>query len=98
MANSTENKPNTLIGLDGLTRNPEDEENLNSMCYGLFNTVSGKQVLKYLKSLTIEAVAGPNISNEELRHLEGQRFIVGLIQRRINKGTSQKLVKENINE
>ena len=97
MANSTENKPNTLIGLDGLTRNPEDEENLKSMCYGLFNTVSGKQVLKYLKSLTIEAVAGPNISNEELRHLEGQRFVVGLIQRRVNKGKSQKIVKEKNN-
>ena len=68
------------------------------MCYGLFNTVSGKQVLKYLKSLTIEAVAGPNISNEELRHLEGQRFVVGLIQRRINKGASQKTVKEKIDE
>ena len=98
MAKSKENKHNTLIGLDGLTRNPEDEENLNSMCYGLFNTVSGKQVLKYLKSLTIEAVAGPNISNEELRHLEGQRFVVGLIQRRINKGASQKTVKEKIDE
>ena len=94
----SEDKPNNLIGLDGITRQPKDEENLNSIHYGVFNTVSGKEILKYLKSLTIEAVAGPNISDEELRHLEGQRYIVGLIQRRINKGASQKLIKEKTNE
>ncbi|BAQ87546.1 hypothetical protein [uncultured Mediterranean phage uvMED] len=93
----TENKPNKLIGLDGMTRESKDEENLNTLCFGVFNTVSGKEILKYLKSLTLDAVAGPEISNEQLRHLEGQRYIVGLLQRRINKGTSQKLVKENNN-
>ncbi|BAQ87622.1 hypothetical protein [uncultured Mediterranean phage uvMED] len=93
----TENKPNKLIGLDGMTRQSKDEENLNTLCFGVFNTVSGKEILKYLKSLTLDAVAGPEISNEQLRHLEGQRYIVGLLQRRINKGTSQKLVKENNN-
>ena len=93
----TENKPNKLIGLDGMTRQSKDEENLNTLCFGVFNTVSGKEILKYLKSLTLDAVAGPEISNEQLRHLEGQRYIVGLLQRRINKGTGQKLVKENNN-
>ncbi len=93
----TENKPNKLIGLDGMTRESKDEENLNTLCFGVFNTVSGKEILKYLKSLTLDAVAGPEISNEQLIHLEGQRYIVGLLQRRINKGTSQKLVKENNN-
>jgi hypothetical protein len=28
-------------------------------------------------------VNGPNVTNEELRHLEGQRYIVGLIEQRI---------------
>ncbi len=94
----TEKKPNILIGLDNIQRKPEDEENLNALFYALFNTPGGSQVLKYLKSLTIEAVAGPEISNETLRHLEGQRYLVGLMQRRINKGLSQNVVKENNNE
>ena len=93
----TEKKPNTLIGLDNIQRNTKDEENLNTLFYKMFTTSGGSEILKYLKSLTLEAVAGPEISNEQLRHLEGQRYIVGLLQRRINKGTSQKLVKENNN-
>ena len=45
---------------------------------------NGTEVLKYLKSVTIEAVSGPNISDAELRHLEGQRYLVALIVKRIN--------------
>jgi hypothetical protein len=54
-------------------------------------------VLQYLKAITIDSVAGPEISDHALRHLEGQRYIVGLIQRRVNKGKSQNIVKENNN-
>jgi hypothetical protein len=39
--------------------------------------------LQYLKSITIEAISGPNITSEELRHLEGQRYLVALIAKRI---------------
>ena len=45
----------------------------------------------------MDAVAGPEISNESLRHLEGQRYLVGLIQRRTNKGLSQNTIKEKSN-
>ena len=94
----TEKKPNTLIGLDNIQRNTKDEENLNTLFYKMFNTAGGSEILKYLKKLTLDAVAGPEISNESLRHLEGQRYLVGLIQRRVNKGVSQNMVKENNNE
>ena len=93
----TENKPNKLIGLDGMTRQSKDEENLNTLFYKMFTTTGGSEVLKYLKSLTIDAVAGPEISNESLRHLEGQRYLVGLIQRRTNKGLSQTTIQEKSN-
>lgn len=90
----TEKKPDMLIGLDGIKRKPKDEENLNTLFYALFNTPGGAEVLKHLKALTLEAVAGPEISDSQLRHLEGQRYLVGLIQRRVNKGLSQNTVKE----
>jgi len=51
-------------------------------------------VLQSLKSITIEAIAGGEITDRALRHLEGQRYLYGLIQRRINKGLSQKIVKD----
>ena len=93
----TEKKPDMLIGLDGIKRKPQDEENLNTLFYKMFNTAGGSEILKHLKSLTLEAVAGPEISDTALRHLEGQRYIVGLIQRRVNKGVSQNMIQENKN-
>lgn len=92
-----EKKPNMLIGLDNMQRRPQDEENLNTLFYKLFTTTGGSEVLKYLKSLSIEAVAGPEVSDQQLRHLEGQRYLVGLIQRRVNKGLSQNIVQEKSN-
>ena len=94
----TEKKPNMLIGLDGIKRKPKDEENLNALFHALFSTSGGSHVLKHLKALTLEAVAGPEITDQHLRHLEGQRYLVGLIQRRFNKGASQNMVKENKDE
>tara|TARA_Y100000590_G_scaffold470386_1_gene664391 strand:- start:9966 stop:10250 length:285 start_codon:yes stop_codon:yes gene_type:complete len=89
-----QNKP--LIGLDNYTRSPAEEERLNMVFVETFNTASGKEVLKSLRAITLESVAGGEVSNETLRHLEGQRYLVGLIQRRINKGASQKIIKEQI--
>ena len=87
-----------LIGLDNIKRNPKDEENLNALFYEMFKTPGGSFILKYLKALTLEAVAGPEVTDQHLRHLEGQRYLVGLIQRRVNKGINQNRVQENINE
>jgi hypothetical protein len=92
-----EKKPDMLIGLDGMKRKPADEENLNTLFYKMFNTTGGSEIIKHLKSLTLEAVAGPEITDGQLRHLEGQRYIVGLIQRRINKGISQNMIQEKQN-
>mgnify|MGYP003316203833 CR=1 FL=1 len=34
---TTEKKPNMLIGLDSIQRKPQDEENLNTLFYKMFN-------------------------------------------------------------
>jgi len=54
--------------------------------------------MDYLKSITINAVAGPEQSDSALRHLEGSRFLVGLIDTRIKLGVKQiaKVDKERI--
>ena len=77
---------NKNIGVDGLQRKKEDDEIISKNILATFNTPSGKETLSYLRGLTLDAVAGPNISDGELRHLEGQRYIIGLITRRMNHG------------
>ena len=43
-----------------------------------------RKLVFILDGLTIEMVNGPNVTTEELRHMEGQRYIVGLIENRMN--------------
>ena len=71
------------IGVDGYQRSKELDTQVSQNVAEVFNSPTGKEVLRYLRSITIEMVNGPNVSNEELRHLEGQRYIVGHIEQRI---------------
>ena len=73
----------TKVRLDGFNRAEEADKQISLTISQLFNTASGKEVLKYLRSITTEAVSGGNVSHAELRHLEGQRYLVGVIERRI---------------
>jgi len=78
------NQPRVNIGIDGSVRPVEADRHISQNVAEIFSTPTGKEVLRYLRSITIEMVSGPNISTEELRHLEGQRYLVGLIERRID--------------
>ena len=72
--------------LDGFPRGTEDEQQISLNFVSLFSSPAGAEVLKYLRSVTIEAVHGSAVTNDALRHAEGQRYIVGLIERRIQHG------------
>lgn len=72
------------IGIDGIQRKSEADVNISKNIAQIFSTPTGAEVLRYLRSITIEMVNGPNVSTEELRHIEGQRYIVGLLEQRIN--------------
>ncbi len=72
------------IGIDGIQRHIDRDVEISKNIAQIFNTPTGKAVLQYLRSVTIEMVNGPNVSTEELRHIEGQRYIVGLLEQRIS--------------
>ena len=72
------------VGVDGIQRPQDKDKEISLNVAEIFNTPTGNAVLKYLRSITIEMVNGPNVTTEELRHLEGQRYLVGLIESRIN--------------
>lgn len=71
------------IGLDGIQRSTDLDKQVSQNVAEVFSTPAGKEVLRYLRSITIEMVNGPNVTTEELRHIEGQRYIVGLLEQRI---------------
>lgn len=73
----------TNIGIDGYHRAEDLEKQINANVHSLFSSPTGNAVLSYLKSITIEAVHGAAVTNDVLRHAEGQRYIVGLIERRL---------------
>lgn len=76
--------PNKVnIGLDGIQRASDKDVQISQNISQIFESPTGKEVLRYLRSITIEMVNGPNVTTEELRHIEGQRYIVGLIEQRI---------------
>jgi hypothetical protein len=71
-------------GPDGVNRPIAEEERLNTLFHAMFTSQAGREVLAHLRRITIETAGGPAISNDELRHREGQRFLVYLIQARIH--------------
>ena len=72
------------IGVDGYQRATSQDLQISQNIAETFSTPAGEAVLKYLRSVTIGMVHGPNVTTEELRHHEGQRYIVGLLERRVS--------------
>jgi hypothetical protein len=79
------------IKLDGFMRSDAEDDRISLEIASLFATPTGQSVLKHLRSITIETVTGANVSDAELRHLEGQRYLVGLIERRIKHAEKVKV-------
>lgn len=87
-------KPNPeskrISDVDGFAYTQKAEEDLNELAAVVFREDTAQRLLAYLKSITINYVNGPRISSDELRHIEGQRYIVGIIERRIERGRQRK--------
>jgi hypothetical protein len=54
----------------------------------VFSGVSGKQVLSHMRSLTIERILGPNVTNDDLRWWAAQSAFVHQIETLINRGNN----------
>ena len=74
----------SYVSIDGIQRPQDVDERISLDVAAMLATPTGQSVMQYLRSISTDIANGPNISNDELRHLEGQRYIVGLIVRRIN--------------
>ena len=63
-----------------------DQKNIEQLFARLFSTEDGKNVLAYLQNLTFHRAANPSLSEADLRHMEGQRSLLGVILKLIERG------------
>lgn len=78
------------MGADGIERTLAMERRINEAFAAVFDSAAGTKAIEYLRSITINTVAGPDQSDAALRHLEGGRYIVGIIDQRIQCGYKQR--------
>lgn len=72
------------MSIDGYPRTEEEEERLNGLCRAVLTGQTGEQLMAYLRSITINTVLPTTATDAQLRDLEGQRRIVGILDVRRN--------------
>lgn len=86
-----ERKPAPYRPPDGhKSRGAKAESRINESLVLAFSDAAGEAALKYLRSITIEYVNGPGFDPNALMHLEGARWLVGVIEKRIHDGKEKK--------
>ena len=76
---------------DGFGRSQAEEDRLNAIFEAIFSSGGGKEALDYLRSITVNAVLTPaQCEPNALMHLEGQRYVIHLIDKRIEQGRRDK--------
>lgn len=74
---------------DGIMRDPAAEERINAACRAALGSGSGKLVMDYLRSITLNTVLPPSATDGELRMQEGMRRLFGILERRVNSTTKE---------
>lgn len=61
-------------------------QNVDQLFARVLNTPAGKELMGYLRSITLERVLGADASDAAVRFLEGQRFLVRQMENLIQRG------------
>lgn len=75
---------------DGIVRSIQEERQLNEMLATAMRDEAGQRVIKYLRSISVEMVHGPNCDPNQLMHREGARWLVGVLEQRIAYGKEKR--------
>ena len=76
--------------VDGVTRPPKAEADINEAFAIAFKGAVGQRVLDYLKSITTNRVIGPGEAENTYAYAEGGRWLMGVISTRIKDGEDKK--------
>ena len=79
-----EMRERSAASIDGFVRAPEIEERINGAVRSAMGTPSGRMVMDYLRSITLNAVLPHSASDGELRMQEGMRRLFGILDARLN--------------
>lgn len=73
------------LGPDGHHWTPETNAKLNALALRVFSSGDGYELLNYLRNITLNRPLPPDATDGYLRHLEGQRYIVGVLVARMTQ-------------
>jgi hypothetical protein len=73
-------------GLDGRVYPAEVEDELNRLAARVLGTPDGIRFTNYLRGITMNVAFLGDVSPQELMHMEGQRWLVGLMLSRVKAG------------
>jgi hypothetical protein len=76
----------TTKGIDGRIYHRHIEDELNTLAARVLGTPDGNRFLSYLRGLTLNVAFPGSVATNELLHMEGQRYIVGLMMARTKAG------------
>ncbi len=79
-------KVGRAVGPDGVTRTPQAEQKINEVLFNTFRGEAADVALDYLRSISVQMVNGPDATDAQLRHREGMRDMMRIIQTRISYG------------
>ena len=85
--------PLSVVGPDGVSRSEAQDRKLNQLGAAVFASAAGQEFLDYLRSITLHAVAGPEVTDIALRHREGMRYLYAIIEARRDAGAKTGKVK-----
>ena len=71
-----------------LAHQPETDRETLLAYARCFSGTEGERVLNHLRAQTLERAMGPEAPNRLLRHVEGQRQLVTIIERLVHRGQS----------
>ena len=81
-------KPETKKGLDGKIYPAAIEDELNTLAARVLGTPDGVRFTTYLRGITMNVAFEWGVDPNALMHMEGQRWIVGLMLARTKAGNT----------
>jgi hypothetical protein len=82
-------EPGKTSPIDGHFRSLRLELELNQTAARVFTSGGGRDFLDYLKTITTGTICRPTDPDSYLRHMEGARWLVAVIQQRVKAGQKQ---------
>ena len=73
-------------GLDGRVYPPDVEDELNRLAARVLGTADGVRFTNYLRGITLNVAFLGDVDGNALFHMEGQRWLVGLMLARVKAG------------